>query len=252
MSPTVLASFIQSASALASAAAGSAAAVSLGVSHKHLCALISFAAGTLLATTFTHIVPEAMEKVSIPSIAAALLSGYLLFFLLSRYVSHVCPACAASHFEEHTASDFKALALLITIALGIHSAMDGIALAVGEELGEKASRSIFATITIHKFPEGLALSALLLKAGYGKLKSVVLALALESSTIAGWLIGILLLRGNTEGPFFYWILVHIGGGFLYLALHAVLNESKEHSPRFILAFFLAGVILISLTHYLPT
>ena len=81
-------------------------AASVGVSHRHLCALISFAAGTLVATTFIHIIPESLSILSLPAIALALLSGYGLFFLIGRHVFHVCPACAASHFDEHTAADF--------------------------------------------------------------------------------------------------------------------------------------------------
>ncbi len=247
----MLISFTQSCMALLSATLGAFIAVRIGVSHRHLCALISFAAGTLLATTFIHIVPEAIGVLSLTALAAAILSGYGVFFLLSRYVFHVCPACAASHFDEHTASEFQSIALLLAIALGIHSGMDGLAIAVGHELGRKADLSIFITITIHKLPEGLALCALFLKAGYSRTKSLLFTLGLESSTLVGWILGTLLLTGVEQSKWFYWTMAHIGGGFVYLAFHAVLNESREHSPRFILSFFLAGVALISLTRWIP-
>ncbi len=239
--------FIQNCVALLSAVMGSLLAISVGVSHRHLCALISFAAGTLIATTFIHILPEAMAILSLPVLLLALFSGYGLFFLISRYVFHVCPACAASHFDEHTASELKSMALLLAAALGIHSTMDGVAIAVGHEMNRVTDLSIFMTITIHKFPEGLALCALLLKAGFDRLKSVGLTLWLESSTLLGWALGTFLVTGTEEKKWFQWILVHIGGGFIYLGLHAVLNESQEHSPRFILFFFLAGILTISLT-----
>lgn len=238
--------FAQNCIALLSAALGSFLAVSVGVSHRHLCALISFAAGTLIATTFIHILPEASSILSLPALFLALVSGYSLFFLISRYVSHVCPACAASHFDEHTASEFRATALLLAAALGVHSTMDGMAIAVGHEINRVTDLSIFLTITIHKFPEGLALCALLLKAGFPRLKSVGLTLLLEGSTLLGWALGTFVVSGAETSAWFHWILVHIGGGFIYLGLHAVLNESKEHSPRFILCFFLAGISLISL------
>ena len=81
--------FVQNCIALLSAAIGSVMAASVGVSHRHLCALISFAAGTLVATTFIHIIPESLSILSLPAIGLALLSGYGLFFLIGRHVFHI-------------------------------------------------------------------------------------------------------------------------------------------------------------------
>ena len=242
---------IQGLISLASASAGALLAVSIGVSHRQLCALISFAAGALLATTFFHIVPEASRSLPLVAILLALASGYLLFYLLSRFFFHVCPACAASHFDERTVSAFQNIAFALSIAFGVHCFMDGIAIALGRELAARADRSIFVTVTLHKFPEGLALCALLMKAGFGRMKSVLSTLVLESLTLAGWLTGLFLLSGLQMGHWFYLILVHVGGGFIYLALHAVLNETREHSPRYVVFFFLAGITAIAVTDLIP-
>lgn len=243
--------FVQNLIALASAGLGGFFAISIGVSHKRLCALISFAAGTLLGTTFLHIVPEALEVISFPGAALALVSGYLLFFLISRFVFHVCPACAATHFDEQMVSRFKNIAWLLVVALGIHCTMDGIALALGKELEGKIDRSIFLAISIHKFPEGLALAALLVKAGFEKMKSLLTTAALEALTFLGWILGFFSIRGFAVDGWFYLALVHIGGGFIYLALHALLNESEEHSPRYVILFFLIGFVVIGLTNLIP-
>src|SRR5512132_2863001 len=80
------------------AVAGGAFSTIGPLSHKRLCALISLAAGTLLGVTLFSILPEAAEKTTIPELIVAFASGYVLFSLISRYVFHVCPACAASHF----------------------------------------------------------------------------------------------------------------------------------------------------------
>lgn len=237
--------------ALASSGMGALLAVAVGVSHRQLCALISFAAGTLFATTFFHIIPEAFASLPFLAILLALASGYLLFYLVSRFLFHICPACAASHFDEQVISAFKNVALLLVIALGIHCIMDGVAIALGKELAERADRSIFLTITFHKFPEGLALCALLRRAGVAKTSSVLITLAIETLTLIGWLVGLALLSGFEINSWFYLTLVHIGGGFIYLALHAVLNESKEHSPSYIVFFFATGIAAIALFNLLP-
>lgn len=242
----MMATFLQNVIALASAVLGSLVAIGLGVSHRQLCALISFAAGTLCATTLFHILPEALGAASFLSVLIAVASGYLLFYLVSHYLFHVCPACAASHFDEQTAAKFRNIALLLGIALGIHCVMDGMAVVLGQELSGTADRSIFLAVTFHKFPEGLALCALLLRAGFPKTRAFLTATAFEASTFLGWIFGAVLLKGFEPGKWFYLILAHVGGGFIYLAFHALINESREHSPRYIVFFFLLGMVVIGI------
>jgi hypothetical protein len=42
------------------------------------------------------------------------------------------------------------------------------------------------------------------------------------------------------------IMAHVGGGFLYLALHAVVGEMLKHGKKLVLTSFLLGVVLIAL------
>lgn len=238
--------FAQTLAAFVSAGLGAVLAVSIGTSHRQLCALISVAAGTLLSVTFFHILPEAWEAgMGLLPLLIALLSGYGLFYFLSRYVSHVCPACAASHFEEQAESKFKNVFMLLAIALTVHSLMDGIAIAISPTIAKVTDHSIFFTVAIHKLPEGLALCALLLKAGYSKGRALFSTFLFESSTLAGWGLGFFLIQTNLANAWLNLGMVHIAGGFVYLALHAAINESRDHSPRFILTFFSIGFLFMA-------
>ncbi|MSR78162.1 MAG: hypothetical protein EXS63_08085 [Candidatus Omnitrophica bacterium] len=238
--------FIQNILSVISAGLGACLAIGIGVSHNQLCALISFAAGTLLGTTLFHIIPES-ASIHPAAIAIALGSGYLLFHLISRYVFHVCPACSASHVEEQTSESFKSIAILLTIGLSIHSTMDGMALALGKNLGEHPDHSVFLTILIHKFPEGLALCSLLLKSGYSKIRALLVTITLELSTLLGWFLGAFILTNYPAHHYIDLAMLHIGGGFAYLAVHAVINEARKHSPKVVVGFFAAGVGLMILT-----
>ena len=102
---------------------GGLAGSMIGVSHKRLCRLISFAAGTLLGVTLFSIIPETFTAMSLWQLIVALASGYIVFLLISRYVFHVCPACAASHFDEATTHRFSEIASAMVIALGLHLAL---------------------------------------------------------------------------------------------------------------------------------
>src|SRR5205809_2677624 len=151
---------------------GGALGVSLGRSHRRLCALISLGAGTLLGVTAFAILPESFQAMSWWLVVLALGSGYGVFWLITRYVYHVCPACAASHFDEATTHRFSEIAGALMIALAVHCTADGIAIAAGHEAevahapgGRALALSLVVAVCVHKVPEGLALGSLLLGAG---------------------------------------------------------------------------------------
>ncbi len=113
------------------AVAGGLLGALFGTSHKSLCALISLGAGTLLGVTVFAILPEAREGLRWWELGLALASGYVLFALISKYIYHVCPACAASHFDEATTHRFSEIASAMMVALAVHCLADGIAVAAG-------------------------------------------------------------------------------------------------------------------------
>src|SRR5438045_996323 len=144
------------------ALAGGSISATLRLEHKPLCALISFAAGTLLGVTLFAILPESLSNNIWWAVALAAASGYALFFFISKYVHHVCPACAASHFDADTTRHFSDIATALIIALAIHSTTDGLALGIQQEAPatEAVKWSLFSALCIHKVPEGLALGRL--------------------------------------------------------------------------------------------
>src|SRR5919204_6813458 len=103
------------------ALAGGSIGALLRLTHKPLCALISLAAGTLLGVTLFAIAPESLDAANWWAAMLAAGSGYALFFFISKYVHHVCPACAASHFDADAARRFSEIATALIVALSIHS-----------------------------------------------------------------------------------------------------------------------------------
>jgi zinc transporter, ZIP family len=216
------------------------------MTHERLCRLISFAAGTLMGVTLLSIIPESYSALPIWQLVLGLASGYLVFWLISRFVFHVCPACAASHFDEATTHRFSEIAAAMVIALGLHSTMDGLALALGKEsnLAGGLDLSLLLAICVHKVPEGLALCALLLAAGLGRWKALMWVAAVEATTLLGGAIG-LWAAPQIAGRWLDMIITHVGGGFIFLAIHAVFGELLKHSRARVLVNFAAGVLLIA-------
>jgi zinc transporter, ZIP family len=232
-------------SAFALALIGGAISSTIAVSHERLCRLISLAAGTLLGVTLFSIVPECYAALSFWRLAVAMFSGYVVFFLVSRYVFHVCPACAASHFDEATTHRFSEIATAMVIALGLHSTLDGLALALGKEseMAGSIDASLLLAICIHKVPEGLALCALLLAAGLSRVIALGWVAAVEATTLLGGAIG-LWVAPQISGIWMDLVLAHVGGGFVFLAIHAVFGELVKHSKKAVLVSFAAGMGLI--------
>jgi zinc transporter ZupT len=228
------------------ALAGGWISTSLHLAHKPLCALISFAAGTLLGVTLFAILPESLAGVTWWAVALAAATGYGLFFVISKYVHHICPACAASHFDADATRHFSEIATALVVALAIHSTTDGLALGIQQEAsaGEATTWSLFSALCIHKVPEGLALGSLLIGAGLPRSAALGWVAAVEATTLLGGVIGIFFLANIST----FWlglIMAHVGGGFFYLAAHAVLGEMLKHGKKLVLISFSVGVALIA-------
>src|SRR6266511_3783959 len=229
------------------ALAGGGISTSLRLEHKPLCALISFAAGTLLGVTIFAIVPESLNYSGVWPVVGAAATGYLLFFFISKHVHHVCPACAASHFDADATRHFSEIATALIVALAIHSTTDGLALGIQQEAPatDATKWSLFSAFCIHKVPEGLALGSLLIGAGLHRSAALGWVAAVEATTLLGGVIGYFFLANIST----FWlglIMAHVGGGFIYLAVHAVLGEMLKHGRKLVLTSFSVGVALIAL------
>src|SRR2546423_12128399 len=229
------------------ALAGGLISASLRLEHKQLCALISFAAGTLLSVTVFAILPESLNYSGAWFVMAAGATGYVLFYFISKYVHHVCPACAASHFDADATRHFSEIATALIVALAIHSTTDGLALGIQQQTPtmDATKWSLFSALCIHKVPEGLALGSLLIGAGLHRSAALRWVAAVEATTLLGGVIGHFFLTKVST----FWlgvIMAHVGGGFIYLAAHALLGEMLKHGKKLVLTSFSAGVALIAL------
>ena len=233
--------------AFALAVGGGALGASLGTSHERLCALISLGAGTLLGVTLFAILPESLQSLHWWGVLLAVASGYAVFFFISKYLYHICPACAASHFDEAASHHFSEIAGAMMLALAIHCTADGVALAAGHQAeathapgGRALDFSLILAVCVHKVPEGLALGALLLGAGFNRAQTMARVAAVESTTLLGGVVGLVCLPHISA----FWldaVVAHVGGGFLFLAIHAVLGEIVKHHKALVLTNFALGL-----------
>ena len=196
--------------------AGGALGVALGrVASRRLTLLVLLAAGGLLWVTLGDVLPEAKEHLTWLELGLAVLSGWGLFWAVSRAVHPICPACAGPALDTDTRERLHKDAILLMAALAVHSTVDGLAVAAGDAVGGRANLPVLLAVSLHKLPEGLALALLLLGAGYKRSAALGWTLAVESTTELGGLIGLATLQ--SVSPFWLsLVFAHVGGGFLYL------------------------------------
>jgi zinc transporter, ZIP family len=214
-------------------------------SHSTLCALVSFAAGALLSVTIVDILPEAASQTGWPRTIWTTLLGLFIFYLIGKYVYYVCPACAASATEGHEKKGYLRLGILMMIALGIHSTIDGLAIAASTAVhgGQLVAYLVLFAVSYHKIPEGLALVTVARLAGMGRLKALAVTAAIELTTGLGAFLGIIALKNPSP----VWLGAHLGvvaGSFLYIVGFALITEMMEHERKSILTYGSLGFISI--------
>lgn len=227
-----------------SALAGASVIFLIRLNHEKLCALISYSAGGLLGAAVFTLIPESLNSLNTIEVILGILSGYLLFWLLTKYYSHVCPACSASHFDERTAKKFSEIARTLLIALSIHSFLDGVAVSTKGTIENISNTSVFIAILTHKFPEGLALASMMFSANYSRSRILMYVFAVEMVTVLGAIMGSIVLKSFVSEILISAVMSHISGGFIFLSSHAILGEMLMNHKKLVITTFGLGLLLI--------
>jgi zinc and cadmium transporter len=174
---------------------------------KRLDYLVTAALGALLAVTIFDILPDAAKLLRLP-------------------VFPICPACSSPADDNMVQTKLTRTVVLLTVALGVHSTMDGAAVVIGDTLAHGANTAIFFAVSLHKLPEGIALVLLLIGAGLSRRSALIYSICVETATELGALIALFLVTRLPEAALGM-IFANIGGGFLYLVSSTLLLERNQ-------------------------
>lgn len=184
----IIASFFGGAISIAAAAL-----VAFNARASWVSVLVSYAIGALLGAAFLDIIPEAFTLAESPqSMAATILFGILLFFVLEKLVlwrhCHVeeCEAHTPEHEHSHSHHhDHGRSGMMITIGDTFHNFVDGILIAAAFladfNLGVVTALAIIA----HEIPQEIGDFLILLHSGYSKKRALLLNLLSSAATLVG-------------------------------------------------------------------
>jgi zinc and cadmium transporter len=215
---------------------GSFLPLSRDLSQRSLALLLSFSAGVLLGAVFFHMLPE--TRVLSENIGLPILAGFLLIFVMERFVFvHAC---------EERDCDIHHMGIPAFLGISLHSLLDGLALGAGLLLPQLGPVVLLAVI-IHKMPDSISITSILLSAGWNRRRVAVLGLLFSLTTPAGALLAFVFFRGLSPEN----IAIAIGissGTFLAIATADILpqvHRIEERNP--VTLVFLALGLLVSWT-----
>ncbi len=188
--------------------------------------LVSLAAGGLFGDAFIHLLPESFEK-SGATLETSLyvLSGILIFFMLEKFL----------HWRhEHTFNSIHPMGYMNIVADGVHNLIDGMLIGASYLISPPVGIATTLAVILHEIPQEIGDFGVLIHAGFGKTKALLLNFLSASFAIGGAVIS--LIAGSSMENFTSLMLPFTAGGFIYIAgsdLLPELHKEKELSKSFI-------------------
>jgi zinc transporter, ZIP family len=234
---------------LASLAAGLSTGVgALGVffvrkmSVKLEDALLSFAAGIMLAASFFSLILPAIQygesqfhsrETAVMVVIVGILLGATALYLVHRYSPH-------EHFlTGREGPESKALGRiwLFVIAIALHNLPEGMAVGVGFAGGDLARGTSLATgIGLQNIPEGLAVAVSLVSIGYKRMTAFFISLATGLIEPLGGLFGSVAV--SFAGPLMPLTLALAAGAMLYIINDEIIPETHRRGFQTLATFCL--------------
>lgn len=201
--------------------AGAFAGAYVPVAHGRARVFVPISGAILLAVSLFSILPEMAGEAGWLQAGVLYGCGYLILFVIDKYVHPVCPSCSHTHDHGHCEVELHGFSVPLVAATSIHAFIDGWGMTVAQNaVAESIRTTIPIAVLLHKIPEGLALGVMLRASLKSRSGAAAWGAAAESVTAAGALLAMSLLNGVSP----VWardLLAVAGGTFLYLGFHAV-------------------------------
>jgi ZIP family zinc transporter/zinc and cadmium transporter len=196
--------------------------------------LVAFGAGFMLSVAIVELLPAALSR-SGAAAPALVLVGYLAVHLTQHTVT------PHFHFGEETHAVSQIAGTSALVGLLLHTFFDGVAIASAFLVRRELGIMVFVAIFLHKLPEGVTISSLMLAGG----RSVGRALGAAALLGVATLIGVVL----TDQLAF---LVQHGlalsaGVTIYVAASNLVPEFQGKKGWALPAAFFAGAAIFFLT-----
>ena len=184
---------------------------------KYIFAFVSLAVGALLGDAFIHLIPEGFEQIGNPLyFSLAIIAGIVLFFMLEKFF----------HWHHHPdREDVHAVhpvGKMVMVSDGFHNFIDGLIIGASFQAGVGVGTATALAVILHEIPQEIGDFAVLLHAGYSKMRALWLNFLSALMALLG--LFAFFLFGSLTESFSAWLIPFAAGGFIYIALSDLVPE----------------------------
>lgn len=200
-----------------------------GSSHKMNDAILSFAAGVMLAAAVLGLIVPAWEMTGGAGIIvplAGVFCGALFLNLMDMLTPHLHHLSGLDE-EAHANNPALNKLLLFVLAIAIHNLPEGLAAGVGFG-GENVEGAITvaAGIALQNVPEGMIVVSPMVAAGVSRKRALLLSTMTAVVEVIGTFLGFFL--SSVSGAVLPFLLAFAGGTMLYVISDEMIPETHSH------------------------
>jgi ZIP family zinc transporter len=207
-------------------------------SDKLVSGILSFAAGIMLSVTSFDLMPKAYEIGGFFIVTLGLAIGLIMVF----FAKDMIPLDKLKQYKGKKLSYIK-MSLIIIISISLHNFPEGVAVGSGYVYSDNLGVKIGILIAAHDIPEGISVGVPLIMAGISPLIVVMITLLTGIPTAVGAVFGALV--GGISDYFIAFCLSAAASSMLYVSANELIPEANilhkgKSSSLMLLLGFMAG------------
>jgi zinc and cadmium transporter len=180
--------------------------------------LVSLAAGALLGTATSHLLPEAIQRLGTgPLLTIPMLAGFVGFFLFEKLFSLI-----SIWVPQGVEGPRATLVLNILSGGAIHSFIDGMAVATAYLADLKLGIFTTGAVLLHEVPHHIGNMCVLLNCGVHRRSATVMNVVAAGASLVGALF--VLLIGSKADSFASILVPFTAANFIYIATADLMPE----------------------------
>jgi len=191
------------------------------VSDRLLDIMLGFSAGVMLAATSFSLIVPAIDLSGVWVAVFGIVLGAFVLHLIDRLIPHFHPTLGAEGPPSRLSRVW-----LFALAITIHNFPEGLAVGVSFGSGDVAAGLVVAmAIGLQNMPEGLAVALPLLREGYSRRRSLWYGTLTGLVEPVGGLLGVALV--SIFHPILPWALAFAAGAMLFVVSDEMIPESHR-------------------------
>ena len=218
-------------------------------SNKVIASMYEITAGIMTGIVCFDMLPESFEIASIIysilGIICGILMVYYINYLVEKNEKKYDEIKGKFHFKISKKSKISNTALVVMVSMGIHNAIEGLAIGSGFSYSYSLGISILISMFLHDIPEGMVVGITNIKDTNNKFKVIINAILVGACVGIGCVIGLIL--GNIDDRYIAFSLSIAAGAMLCISSCDLLVESKKlTNSKIVSVMYIIGIIFAAI------